>query len=439
MLFSRHRALLHDLRGPLLLASFPAIPFADSPPGSPLTQLAGRSGLRDGSRYRGTEARFLLDRFFVDENNPLLLEWTSDRLISPFQKASPIVLYGPAGSGKTTLGEIFARHYVTQAKVPWRIVRADQMAREYHAACATRTVENLVAQWAAPGFLMIDHLTLPVASPGLELLLVQLLDRLSKSGGVALITMPKPPFADDTAESALSSRLTGGVSIPVNFPGVAAKTAIAEHLLDRTGYRMADDELQDLVRQLPDAVPSLWGALQQRLPREPRTADKARGRDPDSPIARQRLALSDLQPTRGSERRCLSTEELRQIVSRVGRALDVPVSELAGTGRQRSRVAARNAVVWLGRSVSNTPFARIGQVLGKRDPSTMRHAFHSAIQQREIDWIYREVLDQLLEQLRNRFRCGTIAIPVEPAKSGSAQTAPSDPLTQSLPSSREGD
>ncbi len=368
--------------------SFPAIPLRDGP-GWSTGPLTDQRSLVVG-QPQTPAGPFLLNRYYADQSNPLLQLWCSESVTRRGTTAEipgvrwPLVLYGPSGVGKTTLAELLVR------RLPGRWLRTSgtEFAREFRKACATRSLAQFHEHLVAYDTLLVDDLTLPANHSALAREWTQLLDQFNQRQRPVLVTMLTAPFADHALPQPLRSRLSAGLSISVQPPGRAARSRLVEQLLERLDLNIDPPDLEWLVDTLPRSVPLICRALS-------RLAIDNAGCPTHIPRRRLENLLQHVRPE-------MDPRHFAILLKMVARHFRLRVSDLTGPGRQRPLVRARSVVAWLARVEFSAGFSRIGQLLGQRDASTIRHACRVIAAQRGTDPALGEALDLLRQKLEKR-------------------------------------
>jgi chromosomal replication initiator protein len=198
----------------------------------------------------------------------------------------------------------------------------------------------------------------------------------------------------------LRSRLSGGLSIPVHPPGRVAWRAIAEQLFERQQMRVESEAMDWLVGQLPKTVPALGREISRICLASRQRVPATGSRQPD-PLDREWL-----QDMVGSTNVRIDSRRFGLLLRLVARNFQVRAEDITGPGRQRQRVKARSVVAWLCRHCFSAPYSRIGQLLGKRDASTVRHACNSVERQRTVDSQLNKLLQELGRTVEHKIACG---------------------------------
>jgi len=327
-----------------------------------------------------------LNRFVGDQSNQLL------KVFSPTQsydsaKASiwstgsawPLVLFGPSGTGKTSLGLSFlsnlsqsilgeANQTEPQTQSPdlkSGYITASDFERRFRSAIETDSVLEFRSKLAARSGLLIDNLNELATKPVAQLEIVRLIDLMVGKNRPILFTMANSPYGETQLIPQLVSRLGSGLALPVSPPGPEARLEIIRDLADLHRLRFTDQALEVLVERLPFAVPGINHLLLQfklSLNDSNESFDELLI-DADQVV--QWLCVGDS-----------SIRETEKLIRKaVAAAFNVKVADLSSQSRKQTTVMARGVAIWLNRQLVRTSFKKIGQQFGNRDHSTIMHAW----------------------------------------------------------------
>ena len=304
----------------------------------------------------------------------------------------PLVLYGLAGVGKTLLAETLVR----RISKDYRYTTGADFRRQFIEACETRSVRRFQDHFAGGNVLLIDNLIAPGNEASLVSELVRLIDSYHECNRPILVTMATAPFWEEELPLALRSRLSGGLSIAVQPPEHVARQAIIEQLLDRYGLAVDSSELGWLTEQLPKTVPAL-GREMSRIALNSQSTVKSASQVPNQIQGREQLA-----EWIGRKQLELDVRSFSVLLKLVSRRFRLRGTDITGPGRQRQLVKARGVVAWIARHCFCAPYSRIGQLLGKRDASTIRHACDCIDRLRQEDSRFEKLLQELSRTIENR-------------------------------------
>ena len=350
-----------------------------------------------------------LSRFVGDEANSLLRYLTTDDFLDQMTGETsgqptglmPIVLYGPSGTGKTSLamalvskllGAGVAKEGISHLAEPPIFVSGSDFARRFYAAIETDSVDEFRAKFLSASAIVLDNLNQLIGKSPAQNELVSLVESCCKANKPLLVTSPTLPLSLDGISSRLSSRLSCGLSLPMNPPGNAARLEIIRELAVIHGVELTEDAVEMLTERFAVTVPKLKHlffqiGLKFKVEGSPSTIDQA-------------SLMSLLQPSDEDQQKMI-----KLIQKRVAKRFSLKLSDLKSVSRKQTVVLARGIGIFLTRSLLGTSFVKIGNAFGNRDHSTVLHAHQ------KISSIYEEgganattaAIDALKQQLTDQF------------------------------------
>ncbi len=295
---------------------------------------------------------FMLNRFHGDETNLMIRRWCDSTFMSGDQPPWPLVLYGPSATGKTVLAETLA----CRLNLNCLQLNFDDFRRQFHSALATRSIDVFRQRLQSHEMLLLDDLVLSADEPELIRELVQIVDFYGQNKRPLIVTTQIVPWMMGAPFAQLRSRLCEGLAIQVKRPGVAAKREIAAEILKHFDLKIFDEDLDWLANSLPDTAPLIKNYLSQ-------IALHA-----DDPL----LTRTAIKSSTSSDP--VQPQTIQQLTKLVARQLGQRVSDINGKTRRKEVVRARSVAMFLARDLLQLTYRQVGEFIGNRDPSTVRHA-----------------------------------------------------------------
>ena len=165
--------------------------------------------------------------------------------------------------------------------------------------------------------------------------------------------------------SQLTSRLLGGLCLPVNPPGPAGRHEIIRDLATINQLNLTEDAIQLLVDLLNVTVPKLDHFFAQAKI----TLIAKDQQNLNAPIDAAKL-------TQLFKKTDVEIDQLSKLIIKlVAAEFHLKPSELKSNSRKQTIVLARGVAIYLSRILLGTSFLKIGSYFGNRDHSTIMHAF----------------------------------------------------------------
>jgi chromosomal replication initiator protein len=300
---------------------------------------------------------------------------------------SPLVVHGPAGVGKSRLLKGLVSEWLRR-RPGSALAHLD--AETFAAACAEAA--NKLGGWAElrGQFRNLDLLVLedvhtleraPLALGELT----HTLDALADLGAGVAVSARMGPGQWQGWPLRLVNRLSGGLAVRVDPPGLASRR---RYLLDRArsrGVKLAADAVETLA-EAADGYRILDGwlarlALSARVERRAIDASLAASILDEACLPRSCVAIDDV---------------ARAVADRFG----VTLRDLRSASRRASVATPRHLAMHLARSLTGLSFVAVGRYFGGRDPATVRHACKAAANRLATD----PSLAAAVEAVRGRWR-----------------------------------
>ena len=347
-----------------------------------------------GRRSREGVSRFRFGQFIGDGQN-YLVPVAADAVLQPRLGChfNPIVFHGPSGTGKTFLARGLVHLWITQN--PQRkamITSGTDLARDYANAVDTDAVSDFRRRLRSAALILIDDLERMEKKVPAQEELVNTLDVLLDRGQQVLATLKQSPLETAGLIPALSSRLSGGLTVPIATPGPSARRLILGHLLAMHDLQLTDEAWELVLEPLLNSSrpPADFAALQQMTLRLA-TATPKKGQQIDAPLVR---VVLDAQKPPGEI-------PLKSIARCVSRHFHVRIPELKGPQRQQRVVRARGVAMLLARQLTGKSLADIGRHFGNRDHTTVLHACRKTEERMASDPAIHRAVHELTSQLES--------------------------------------
>ena len=322
--------------------------------------------------------KYTFDQFIVGASNRLAHAASLAVAENPADAYNPLFLYGGVGLGKTHLLQAVAQFALSQNK---HVIytTSETFTNDLINAIRTQSTDIFREKYRTTDFLLIDDIQFIAGKESTQEEFFHTFNALHSSGGQIVLSSDRPPKAITTLEERLRSRFEWGLLADVQPPDLETRMAIIRFKADSQGTEVSPEVTEFIARRAQNNIRELEGALtkvlaQSSMLRQPITLELANH------------ALQDV-VSRQSE---LTVEQIVEAVAKFYR-LDTQI--LIGRGRSKDVSAARQMAMYLAREETGASLPQIGEVLGKRDHTTIMHGWERiASQIEQNDRLRREML-----------------------------------------------
>ncbi len=357
----------------------------------PRTLSLERSPARRGPSGTASAPGSLLDVFVYGPENASLEEIFSTAGIHELASRSPIYLYGPRASGKSSLAYALAARYGRHHRTNQVIVSDGlDFARALAAAIDADDMERFRRRYRDAALLVIDGLQDMVAKVHAQDELVVTLDYRNDQRLPTVITALTLPHSIRGIRPALASRCIAGLSSAISFPGPAARQRLVELIARKLEVRLSAGELEQVMLRSGESisVPELQGLLLQWLHQA--RVEPARTLEPPAESLRKLLEAQQQ----------AKIPSLAEIAKTVARESGLKLADLRGVSRRSQIVRARSLSMYLARLLTPLSFQQIGDYFGRRDHTTVMHACRKLQVELETDIELSRLAEEIQRQLR---------------------------------------
>ena len=346
--------------------------------------LSGRPLGRRSSAPPGWNESATLGTFVAGPENRLVDVAVRSVLDEPGDGYSPIVFFGPSGTGKSHLAFGLATAWKARfRRRPVVYTTATDFARELADAIQTKTAHDFSLDYRRASLLVVEDVDHLAGKRAAQRELRSILDALT-DGARVVVTATVAPGQLQGISLGLRSRLAAGLAVPLARPGHDARLAILGRLADVQGLELGGAAAELLAKRLNVAVPELLSVLTQLQFSLP-----TRGSVIDLETAQRFLARQNR----------ASPPSVHQIALATARHFSLKLADLRSTSRRRAVVTARAVAMYLTRSLTGESLDRIGLYFGGRDHTTVSYGCRKTEERLEAEPEIRHAVLALKERL----------------------------------------
>lgn len=315
--------------------------------------------------------KYTFDTFVVGGNNSFAHAASLAVAESPGEIYNPLFIYGGVGLGKTHLMHSIA-HFILENDPSKQVlyVTSETFTNELiDALKAGKTGSELAMtkfreKYRNNDVLLIDDIQFIIGKESTQEEFFHTFNQLHVSGKQIIISSDKPPKDIETLEARLRTRFEWGLIADISSPDYETRMAILRKKEELDGlerYHIPDDVMQYIANNIKSNIRELEGSLNKLV-----ALSNLENKPIDIPLAAE--ALKDM--ISPDNNRAVTPELIIDIVSE---HFNIPISELKGKKRNAEIVLPRQIVMYLCRTLTDTPLKAIGALLGGKDHASVNH------------------------------------------------------------------
>ncbi|CUX26427.1 chromosomal replication initiator protein DnaA [Clostridium sp. C105KSO13] len=328
-------------------------------------------------------SKYTFDTFVVGSNNSFAHAASLAVSESPGEIYNPLFIYGGVGLGKTHLMHSIA-HFILENDPTKKVlyVTSETFTNELIDSLKIGKTGNELAmttfreKYRNNDVLLIDDIQFIIGKESTQEEFFHTFNHLHVSGKQIIISSDKPPKDIETLEARLRTRFEWGLIADISSPDYETRMAILRKKEELDGlerYHIPDDVLQYIANNIKSNIRELEGSLNKLI-----ALANLENKPIDIPLAAE--ALKDMvSPDSNRE----VTPEL--IIDVVSEHFNVPIPELKGKKRSAEIVLPRQIIMYLCRTMTETPLKTIGIILGGKDHASVSHGVKKIAHEITVD------------------------------------------------------
>ena len=314
------------------------------------------AGKIDYAKSYALKPSFNFDTFVVGPSNRLAQAAAAKVAESPGAVYNPLYIYSEVGLGKTHLLHAIG-HTLVARGLNVMYVTSERFTNEYIHAIREGSANRFRERYRSADVLLMDDIQFITSKPQTQEGFFHTFNELHMANKQLVITGDEPA-SKSLLQDRIQSRLAGGLEVDLQPPDYESRYAILRSKMPDLELAVLDQIAQRAHRN----VRELEGALNRvvaysQLVGSPVTADLAEH------------ALKSLLVETPSD--IASADE---ILAAISDFTGVAVDRIAGKRRDKATSGARRMAMYMLREEAHLTSARVGEVLGGKDHSTVLYA-----------------------------------------------------------------
>ncbi|MBI2019637.1 chromosomal replication initiator protein DnaA [Candidatus Daviesbacteria bacterium] len=306
--------------------------------------------------------KYTLSNYVVGPSNNVAYAAAQAIVQNPGTSYNPLFIYGGTGVGKTHLmlgignGILDKKPHAKIIYVP-----SEKFMNDYVEAIQTRKMGDLRAKYRSAGILLVDDIQFFSGREGTQEEFFHTFNELIGKNCQIVLTSDRSPHEIEKLEDRLKSRFAGGLMIDIQAPDFDTRVAILSSKCSEHKVNLPEETLKMLAASFETNIRELEGQLVGIL---------------------QLLQVQNLPPTPENISKHLQKKapgqngikaEPKKVLETVCQYFSLNQRDLVGARRQKELVLPRHITMFILSEYLNLTVEKIGQLLGKRDHTTVMH------------------------------------------------------------------
>ena len=309
--------------------------------------------------------KYTFDNFVVGNNNKFAHAAALAVAGAPAITYNPLFIYGGVGLGKTHLMQAIGNKIIQdnpQAKILY--VTSEKFINELVNSIKDANYKNELFRnkYRNIDVLLIDDIQFIAGKKTGQEEFFHTFNTLYENGKQIIISSDKPPRDIPLLEERLKSRFEWGILADISMPDYETRLAILRKKVQTENIIIDDYILSVIATKVDSNIRELEGALNKivayaSLTHSPITIEMAEKAINDIVLQKEKV---------------ISADYIQEIVSKY---FNIDKKDLISTKKSNDIVYPRQIAMYLCRAVGQMSFPKIGEEFGKRDHTTVMHAY----------------------------------------------------------------
>jgi chromosomal replication initiator protein len=338
------------------------------------------AGERLNSKYQFKE-------FVVGNNSRMTFAACLAVSEQPAKVYNPLFIYGGVGLGKTHLMQAIGHAALNSDNSPSvHYSSAEEFMNEMITAIREGKSHEFRAKYRTVDLLLIDDVQFLAGKESTQEEFFHTFNALYGADKQIVLTSDRPPKEIPTLEERLVSRFEWGLVTDIQLPDYETRLAILRKKVERDNVGISDDVLALIADRVRSNIRELEGSLI-------RLIVHASVNDQDITLDVAKEVLQDFVKTRA---RKIKISTIQKVVAQ---HYGVPADSMKSKVRTARLAFPRQVAIYLSRELTDCSLTQIGQRFGRRDHTTIIHAYQKISEQMERDVSLKATINQLTKEL----------------------------------------
>ena len=303
---------------------------------------------------------------------------------------NPLLIYSPPGLGKThllqSIGNLMSNNkpnhkliYITGERFMFDFINSIQKNQTTEFSKRYRDVD----------LLLVDDAQFFKNKEQTQEQFFHLFNHLYQNGKQIILTSDKHPSQMEGFQERLISRFQSGLVIDIQPPDLETRIAILMNKVEQDQLEIPYDVMEFIASNIQGDIRTLEGAMVNLL-----ALSSLKKED-----INLSLAKTVLEKHIGKTK--MNKINVQQIIQSVSRIMNIKEKDILSKSRRMDIALARQVCMYVAKEIIHTSLANIGKQIGKRDHSTVIHAYNSIAKKIEKDVQLKKIIIQIKDDIQS--------------------------------------
>ena len=335
--------------------------------------------------------RYTFETFVVGNNNKFANAAALAVAEAPAEAYNPLFIYGGVGLGKTHLMHSIA-HFILNESPDTKVlyVSSEKFTNELINSIRADKNEAFRQKYRNIDVLLVDDIQFIAGKERTQEEFFHTFNTLYEAKKQIIISSDRPPKEIETLEERLRSRFEWGLIADIQAPDFETRMAILKNKAELESLDLDDEVLQYVAANIKSNIRELEGAVT-------KIVAYSRLVQLGSDKITKQIAEDALKDLIAPQEDNIVTPEL--ILEVVSEHYNISHSDIVSKKRPREIAYPRQIVMYLCRKLTDASLPRIGEILGKRDHTTVLHGYEKINQDIKKDATLKNSIDILTKKI----------------------------------------
>ena len=307
--------------------------------------------------------KYTFDTFVVGDNNRFAHAASLAVAEAPATAYNPLFLYGGVGLGKTHLMHSIGNEVQRNNRnMNVLYVTSEKFTNEFINAIKDNSNEKFRNKYRNIDILLIDDIQFIAGKERIQEEFFHTFNSLHESGKQIIISSDRPPRDIALLEDRLKSRFEWGLIADISMADYETRLAILRKKTDESKVIISDDILSNIATKIDSNIRELEGVFNKLVANSTLTHAQIT-------MEMSEKAINDI--IRQKEN-VISIDYIQEVVCKY---FNISMDDLKSSKRSNDVAFPRQIAMYLCRTIIHESFPNIGKAFGKRDHSTVMHAY----------------------------------------------------------------